>query len=61
MMKSIRPLVRAATALGLTPFAALAHEGHGLPGASHWHASDALGFVVVLAVAAGLVWWSRRK
>jgi hypothetical protein len=61
MMKSIRPLVRAATAAGLTPFAALAHEGHGLPGASHWHATDALGFVAVLAVAAGLVWWGRRK
>ena len=37
---------------------ALAHDGHGLFG-SHWHASDALGFVVagllVLAV------WAARK
>ena len=36
-----------------------AHDGHGL-GGSHWHASDALGFVAVLVVVAA-VWWARRK
>ena len=36
---------------------ALAHEGHGMQG-SHWHASDLLGLVFGLAVAA-LVWRSR--
>ena len=36
---------------------ALAHEGHGMEG-SHWHATDLLGLVVGLAVAA-LVWRSR--
>jgi hypothetical protein len=50
-----------ALASALLPATLLAHEGHGLPGAAHWHATDALGFMLVLAVAAGIVWWSRRK
>ena len=41
----------AATHLG-----ALAHEGHGLPGSAHWHATDTLGFVALAAVAAA-VWF----
>jgi hypothetical protein len=48
-------------ALALTLLAAnglaLAHEGHGMQG-SHWHASDLLGLVFGLAVAA-LVWRTR--
>ncbi len=40
---------------------ALAHEGHGLPGASHWHATDTLSLLLVGAVAAAAVWWLRRK
>ena len=42
----------------LTVWAALscswaqAHEGHGLPGAVHWHGSDAWGFVLALALVA---------
>jgi hypothetical protein len=36
---------------------ALAHDGHGMQG-GHWHATDLLGLVVGLAVAA-LVWRSR--
>jgi hypothetical protein len=36
---------------------ALAHDGHGMQG-SHWHATDLLGLVVGLAVAA-LIWRSR--
>lgn len=39
--------------------AAQAHEGHGLASASHWHATDAIGFAVV-AVAIAAVLWSRR-
>ncbi len=43
------------------PFAALAHEGHGLQG-THWHASDAWGFVIGgVAVAAAALWWRGRK
>ena len=38
---------------------ALAHEGHGLFG-SHWHATDALGFVGVAALI-GLALWMSRK
>lgn len=45
----------------LSPLAAAAHEGHGLPGSSHWHASDVLGWLAV-AVAIGVAWAiSRRK
>jgi hypothetical protein len=40
---------------------ALAHEGHGLPGSAHWHASDATGFVLVGVIAAALLWLARRK
>ena len=42
---------------------AAAHDGHGLPGASHWHASDTWGFVMAAAVAAAgaALWWRNRK
>ena len=46
-------------ALAATP--AAAHEGHGLPGSSHWHATDTAGLLLVLVLAAGAVWWNRRK
>ena len=53
------PLRSAAMALTLLAAhgLALAHEGHGMQG-SHWHATDVLGLVVGLAVAA-LTWRSR--
>jgi hypothetical protein len=38
---------------------AQAHEGHGLPGLSHWHASD-VGLVLAAVAALGL-WLARRK
>ena len=38
-----------------------AHEGHGLPGISHWHSTDVLGFVVVAALSAGVIWFKGRK
>ena len=38
----------------ITP--AWAHEGHGMDAASHWHASDALGFAIAIGV--GLVLWA---
>ena len=40
----------------LTQLGALAHEGHGIEGSAHWHATDTLGFVGV-AVVAALVWF----
>ena len=38
----------------------LAHDGHGLA-PSHWHATDALGFVVLGLVVAAAWWASRHK
>ena len=35
---------------------ALAHEGHGLDGASHYHATDVWGFVIMACLMA-IVWW----
>jgi len=52
---------RAALALALGAASAQAHEGHGLPGASHWHATDTLGLLLVLALAVGAWLCSRRK
>ena len=40
----------------LTHWGAFAHEGHGLPGNAHWHATDTLGFVALAAVAV-VVWF----
>lgn len=38
-----------------------AHEGHGLPGWSHWHASDTLLLLSSVAVGALGLWLARRK
>ena len=42
--------------LPLLPSLAVAHEGHGMAGASHYHATDVWGFVSIIAAAA-VVWW----
>jgi hypothetical protein len=55
-MKSLK---RAAGALLLATPAAWAHEGHGLPGASHWHASYLWGLGLALGIAAVAYWLSR--
>jgi len=39
---------------------ALAHEGHGIGGA-HWHATDALGFVVLGVIVGAALWLTRRR
>lgn len=41
--------------------AAQAHEGHGLEGASHWHSTDAWGFVAAGLLVAAIVWMKGRK
>jgi hypothetical protein len=56
-MRRLQPLL---TAAALLPLAARAHEGHGHDGAAHWHATDAWGFLLVVAIAAA-IWFSRRK
>jgi hypothetical protein len=40
----------------LSHWGAFAHEGHGLQGSAHWHATDVLGFIGVALVAAA-VWF----
>jgi hypothetical protein len=52
--KSLLAAVSASSAV-----AAHAHDGHGLFG-SHWHATDALGFVAVAALVALAIWMSRK-
>ena len=54
---SSRPLLALASALFALP--ALAHDGHGLLG-SHWHATDALGFVAAAGLIALAVWLSKK-
>jgi len=44
----------------LTHLGGWAHEGHGLPGNGHWHATDTLGFVG-LAVVAAAVWFINKR
>jgi len=59
-MKQLRPL----TLLLSTTCVALpawAHEGHGMPGFAHWHASDVLGFVAIAAVVAAVIWFKGGK
>ena len=56
------PLITTLTTLAaLLSTAAHAHEGHGLPGISHWHSTDVLGFIVVAALVAGVIWFKGRK
>jgi len=55
-MTSRKPLVVAAA---FSTLPALAHDGHGLFG-SHWHATDALGFVAVGVLIALAVWLSKK-
>ena len=57
-MKKTLPAVLPAL---MTPALALAHEGHGLPGSAHWHATDVVGWIVGAAVVAAAAWWIRRK
>lgn len=40
---------------------ALAHEGHDMPGVSHWHSTDVLGFVAIALMVAGAIWMKGRK
>jgi hypothetical protein len=55
-------LGRLAGALALAiAWPAMAHEGHGAD-TVHWHATDALGFILATAVGLGLLaWWRGRR
>jgi hypothetical protein len=37
-----------------------AHDGHGQEGASHWHATDSWGFLM-LGVAVAVAWWFNAR
>jgi hypothetical protein len=54
------PLPRAMLPIVLASAGAHAHEGHGLPGGSHWHAGD---MALLLAGVVLVVWAvaSRKK
>ena len=43
------------------PALSIAHEGHGMPSAMHFHASDVWGFAMLAAVAVAVFWLSRKK
>jgi hypothetical protein len=61
-MNAMKTLQRTAVVLvALQTGAAMAHPGHGAESAVHWHAFDAWGWALALAVAAGAWWWIRRK
>jgi hypothetical protein len=47
--------------LALLPLIVHAHEGHGIESASHYHATDALGFLAAVAVIAAMWWMGRGK
>ena len=47
--------------VALWPVLSWAHEGHGMEGASHYHATDVWGFFAALAVIAVMWWMGRGK
>ncbi len=46
--------------VSLMPAWAMAHEGHGIEGASHYHATDVWGFLALVGVIA-VIWWMGRN
>lgn len=59
-MKQLRALALTLTASAAT-LPAWSHEGHGLPGIAHWHASDVLGFIAIAGVVAAILWFKGGK
>lgn len=55
----MKPLIAIAATL-LAQGAAHAHEGHGLPGPSHWHPTDTVGILLAAVGVIAIVWISRR-
>ncbi len=49
----------ASASLAAASSLALAHEGHGLEAASHWHATDVFGLVVGAAAISIALWFTR--
>jgi hypothetical protein len=59
-MKKITPKSIAILAMSAGAGAAFGHEGHLLSG-THWHATDAWGFVALAAMVALAIWFSNRN
>ena len=51
----------AACVAALMPRLASAHNGHGMPSAMHFHASDALGLAMLASVAVAVFLIARKK
>ena len=58
-MKPLTRLAAALLSLSALIDTAAAHEGHGLSG-THWHATDAVGYLVAAGVFA-VLWFNRKK
>ncbi len=58
--KSIRTLTLILCA-AMAHVPVLAHEGHDMPGVSHWHSTDVVGFVAVAGLIAYAIWMKGRK
>ncbi len=46
--------------LCLLALSAQAHEGHGIEGPSHYHASDVWGFLMALCIGV-FIWWLNGR
>ena len=55
----ILTMPRLISLFALLPWLAQAHEGHGMEGAAHYHATDVWGFVALAGVVA-VMWWIGR-
>jgi hypothetical protein len=60
MTKHLHRIALSTALLGLMTTVAHAHEGHGLPSASHWHSTDVIGYVLAACIA-GALWFTRKK
>ncbi len=58
-MNKHTPKFVAACALFMGAKATFAHDGHGMAG-THWHATDAWGFVAVTALVVMAIWLSKK-
>ncbi len=57
-MKTLFPQLLALCAASAASIPALAHDGHGL-GGSHWHSTDAWGFVALALAVVAAMWFTR--